>query len=46
MQVDGAEFLRSRWAAFLADLAGISIHAVRKEAESQAARDLEFREAA
>lgn len=37
-QFEGAEFLRSPWAAHLADLAGVSVHIVWKEAKRQRAR--------
>ncbi len=36
---EGAEFLRSPWAAHLADLAGVSVYVVWKEAQRQRARD-------
>jgi hypothetical protein len=39
-QFEGAEFLQSPWAAHLADLAGVSVQIVWKEAQRQRARVL------
>ena len=39
-QFEGSEFLQSPWAAHLADLAGVSVHVVWKEAQRQRGRDV------
>ena len=45
-QFEGAQFLQSPWAAHLADLAGVSVHVVWKEAQRQRGRDVEASRAA